>query len=90
MSTSSLTWTEGTTKVAGLDLHIVKGGSGDPLLVLHDEMGQTAPLRYAEELARDFTLHMPAGSCPLDPTVPPLLVIEKSVLRAPPVFSDRS
>jgi len=60
MSTSSLTWTEGTTKVAGLDLHIVKGGSGDPLLVLHDEMGQTAPLRYAEELARDFTLHMPA------------------------------
>lgn len=60
MSTSSLTWTEGTTQIAGVDLHIVKGGSGDPLLILHDEMGQTAPLRYAEELARDFTLHMPA------------------------------
>ena len=60
MSTSSLTWTEGTTQVAGTDLHIVKGGSGHPLLVLHDEMGQTAPLRYAEELAQDYTLHMPA------------------------------
>ena len=60
MSTSSLTWTEGTTQVAGANLHIVKGGSGDPLLVLHDEMGPTAPLRYTEELARDFTLHMPS------------------------------
>ena len=60
MSTGSLTWTEGTTQVAGVALHIVKGGSGDPLLILHDEMGQTAPLRYAEKLAQDFTLHMPA------------------------------
>ena len=60
MSTSSLTWTDGTTRVAGANLHIVKGGSGHPLLVLHDEMGQTVPLRFAEELASDFTLHMPA------------------------------
>jgi len=60
MSTSSLTWTEGTTQVAGVALHIVKGGSGGPLLILHDEMGQTAPLGYADKLAQDFTLHMPA------------------------------
>ena len=60
MSTSSSNWTEGTTQIAGVGLHIVKGGSGDPLLILHDEMGQTAPLRYAEELAQDFTVHMPA------------------------------
>ena len=60
MSTSSLTWTEGTTQVAGVGLHIVKGGNGDPLLILHDELGQTPRLRYAEELARDFTLHMPS------------------------------
>jgi len=60
MSTSSLTWTEGTTQVAGTGLHIVKGGSGNNLLILHDEMGQTPRLQYAEELARDFTLHMPA------------------------------
>jgi pimeloyl-ACP methyl ester carboxylesterase len=60
MSTSSWNWTEGTTQIAGVDLHIVKGGNGDPLLVLHDEMGQTVRLRYAEELAQSFTLHMPA------------------------------
>ncbi len=60
MSTGSLTWTEASTQAAGVNLHIVTGGSGDPLLVLHDEMGQTAPLRFAEELAGDFTLHMPA------------------------------
>ena len=60
MPTSSLTWTETSTQIAGVNLHIVKGGSGDPILVLHDEMGQTIPLRFAEELASDFTLHMPA------------------------------
>ncbi len=60
MSTSSLTWTDRTTQIAGVDLHIVKGGDGDPLLILHDEMGQTARLHYMEDLARDFTLHMPA------------------------------
>ncbi len=60
MSTGSLTWKEGKTQVAGTGLHIVQGGSGDPILVLHDEMGQTVPLRYAESLAQDFTLHMPS------------------------------
>ena len=60
MSTGSLTWKEGKTQVAGADLHIIQGGSGDPILVLHDENGQTVPLRYAESLAQDFSLHMPA------------------------------
>ena len=60
MSISSLTWTEASTQIAGVNLHVVTGGSGEPLLVLHDELGQTTPLRYAEELAQDFTIHMPA------------------------------
>ncbi len=60
MSTGSLTWKEGKTEVAGANLHIVQGGRGDPILVLHGEMGQTVPLRYAESLAQDYTLHMPA------------------------------
>ncbi|SVC83311.1 uncharacterized protein METZ01_LOCUS336165, partial [marine metagenome] len=51
MSTGSLTWKEGKTQVAGADLHIIQGGTGDPILVLHDENGQTVPLRYAESLA---------------------------------------
>jgi len=60
MATGSLSWTEETTEIGGVDLHVVKGGNGDPLLILHDEMGQTTPLQYAEELAQDFSLHMPA------------------------------
>lgn len=60
MTTSSIAWTEGTTEVAGASLHITKGGSGDPLLVLHDEMGRPPRLQYTEDLARDFTLHIPA------------------------------
>jgi pimeloyl-ACP methyl ester carboxylesterase len=60
MSTGSLNWKKGKTQVAGTDLHIIQGGSGDPILVLHDEMGQTVPLHYAESLAQDFALHMPS------------------------------
>jgi len=60
MSTGSSIWKEGKTQVAGAGLHIIQGGSGDPILVLHDEIGQTVPLRYAESLAQDFTLHMPS------------------------------
>ena len=60
MSTGSQTWTQETIQVAGAELHIIQGGTGDPLLVLHDENGQTPPLRYAEVLSEDFTLHMPS------------------------------
>lgn len=59
MTSSSLTWTEETAQVGGADLHIFKGGSGEPLVVLHDELGQVAPLRYADDLSRNFTIHMP-------------------------------
>lgn len=55
----------------------------------HIEGASRVVVETAENI-KAFTLHMPAGSCPLAPTVPPLLVIEKSVLQAPPVFSDRS
>ena len=60
MSTGSQTWTQETIQVAGAELHVIQGGTGDPLLVLHDENGQTPPLRYAEVLSEDFTLHMPS------------------------------
>lgn len=60
MSTGSSTWTNKNIQVAGADLHIIQGGSGDPILVLHGENGQTTPLRYADSLSQDFSLHMPA------------------------------
>ena len=35
MSTGPQTWTQETIQVAGAELHIIQGGTGDPLLVLH-------------------------------------------------------
>ncbi|NQW23117.1 MAG: alpha/beta hydrolase [SAR202 cluster bacterium] len=60
MSTSSISWTEITTQVAGTGLHITEGGSGETLLVLHDEMGLQGHRAFTDELARDFNVHIPA------------------------------
>ena len=60
MTTAPTTWTEETIRIAGADLNIKKSGSGDPLLVLHGEMGQPGWLRYHEELARHYTVYAPS------------------------------
>ncbi|MBT97287.1 MAG: hypothetical protein CL902_01495 [Dehalococcoidia bacterium] len=59
MSTGSITWNDQTIQIGDATLHLRTGGSGAPLLVLHDEMGRTEPLNYATALAQDFSLHMP-------------------------------
>jgi len=59
MATSTQPWTEETLRVAGTDLHMIKGGTGEPLLVLHDEMGHHRWLRFHAELAQNYTLHIP-------------------------------
>ena len=59
MTTSSVTWTEEVVEVAGSEIRLVKGGSGEPLLILHDEMGHPGWLRYHEALAQDRTLFIP-------------------------------
>ena len=41
MTTISESWTEQMVDVAGTKLQLVKGGSGKPLLILHDEMGHS-------------------------------------------------
>ena len=46
-------------EVAGSRIKLVKGGSGDPLLVLHDEMGHPGWLRWHEALAQNHTLYIP-------------------------------
>ena len=58
MTTSSATWTEEMVEVAGAQIRLIKGGSGDPLLVLHDEMGHPGWLRWHEALAQDRTLYI--------------------------------
>ena len=60
MTTSSRTWTEESLEVAGTKLQIVKGGTGEPLLILHEEMGHPGWLRFHEALSGHYTLHIPS------------------------------
>ena len=60
MTTAAQTWTEEIVEVAGTSIQLVKGGRGDPLLVLHDEMGHPGWLRFHEALAQHHTLVIPS------------------------------
>ena len=52
-------WTEEVTQVAGSNLAMVKGGSGKPLLVLHEELGHPGWLSWHTALAHEHTLLIP-------------------------------
>ena len=58
--TTTATFTEERVQVAGAEMQVLKGGSGDPLLVLHDEMGQPGWLQLHEELAKSYTVYAPS------------------------------
>ncbi len=51
--------TEEVTQVAGTSLAIVKGGTGKPLLVLHEELGHPGWLSWHAALAKDHSLIIP-------------------------------
>ena len=57
--TTTVTWTEEIVEAAGTQLHLAKGGTGEPLLVLHDEMGHPGWLRFHAALAPHHSLHLP-------------------------------
>ncbi len=59
MTTSSIAWTEETITIAGSPIKLIKGGSGAPLLILHDEMGHPGWLRWHQNLAQNHTLYIP-------------------------------
>ncbi|MEW6299376.1 MAG: alpha/beta hydrolase [Thermodesulfobacteriota bacterium] len=59
MPTNSQEWREETIRVAGTDLSIIQGGTGSPVLVLHEELGHPGWLRWHSELARSHTLLIP-------------------------------
>ena len=59
MATTSVPWTEELVEAAGIKLHIIKGGTGQPLLLLHDEMGHPGWLHYHAALAQHYTLYIP-------------------------------
>ncbi len=46
-------------RAAGAELVTVKGGSGKPLLILHDELGYTGWMTWNEELAPDHSMLIP-------------------------------
>ena len=58
--TTTATFTEERLQVAGTEMQVLKGGSGEPLLVLHDEMGQPGWLQLHEELAKNYTVYAPS------------------------------
>jgi pimeloyl-ACP methyl ester carboxylesterase len=60
LATAAQTWIEEQHEVAGTVLRLVKGGSGPPLLVLHDEMGNPGWLDAYEALAAEHTLYVPS------------------------------
>jgi pimeloyl-ACP methyl ester carboxylesterase len=59
MTTSSGTWTEESVEAAGTRLQLIKGGTGEPLLILHGELGHPGWLRFHESLAQHHTLYIP-------------------------------
>ena len=58
--TTTAAYTQERVQVAGAEMQILKGGSGDPLVVLHDEMGQPGWLQIHEELAKNHTVYAPS------------------------------
>jgi len=59
MAQNAQEWREETLRVGQTDLLVVKGGSGKPLLVLHDELGHPGWLKWHAALARSRTLIIP-------------------------------
>lgn len=60
MTTSSEAWTEESVEAAGIQLQLIKGGTGEPLLILHGELGHPGWLRFHESLAQRYTLYIPS------------------------------
>ncbi len=59
MTGNAQAWRESIVHVAGTDLTFIKGGTGRPLLVLHEELGHPGWLRWHAALAQSHTLHIP-------------------------------
>lgn len=52
-------WYEDTVRTGGIDLAMIKGGSGKPLLIFHDELGYPGWMTWNERLAQERTLVTP-------------------------------
>ena len=52
-------WTETTANIAGTKLVLVRGGSGRPLIMFHDELGYPGWMKWNEELAKECEIIIP-------------------------------
>ena len=59
MPVPSSSYTDSTVNVGGAGVTMLKGGSGRPLLVLHEELGHPGWLSWHAELSRDHSLLLP-------------------------------
>jgi pimeloyl-ACP methyl ester carboxylesterase len=57
---SNVAWTAEEVQVAGSRLRLRTGGTGDPLLLLHHDIGSPERLPFYDALARHFTVYLPA------------------------------
>lgn len=53
-------FTEEFVDVGGTKVHTLKGGTGEPLLILHGASGNTGWLRYVQALSEKFTIIYPS------------------------------
>ena len=52
-------FTEKSVQVGGNQVHMLTGGSGDPLVLFHGAGGNSGWLRYVQALADHYTVHIP-------------------------------
>jgi pimeloyl-ACP methyl ester carboxylesterase len=60
MSTPASAWHSSTVAVAGTTLHVTRGGSGAPVLVLSHDIGSPPSLPFYDALARRFSVIRPS------------------------------
>jgi len=60
VSTTDTMWSAESVRVAGQTLSVRKAGAGDPLLLLHHDVGSPSGLPFCDVLARHFTVYVPA------------------------------
>lgn len=53
-------WSEEVVEVAGGKIYFLKGGVGEPLLILHRDVGNPGWLPFYERLAQWFTVYVPS------------------------------
>ena len=53
-------FTEKVVEVGGNQVHMLTGGSGDPLVVLHGAGGNSGWLRYVQALSDHYTVYLPS------------------------------